>query len=161
MNKKVVAGLLAFLVVSGCLYFRVVTFISSFPAVYVEICKDVFGETVRPLRSFKAGTTSVPIEDYASYQKLLKGDSTVSWEFIDANHRQLTIVLSCANGKYNADVKYGTLTETEDAIARIVKTMFGPDTIYEVAPEVVNGYVSVTVQGNEYRWKDGTLERVR
>lgn len=160
MGKKVIAGSCVLLIVGVCLCLHVKTFVSSFPTAYVESCKEVFGEIVKPLRAFKTGIATTPVTDYSYCEDIQAGDDTISWKFVDDNYRHLTLVLSHVGGKYHTEVKYITLTETEEAISHIVKLMFGPDVSYDVSTEAINGYVSVIVQGNEYRWKDGTLERV-
>ena len=82
----------------------------------------------------------------------------LSYDILNNDRKVLHVTTTRVDGKYITNISYDTAQEQIDDIRSTVRLLVGGDATC-VIPETYYDYVPVYVQGVEYRWKDGILER--
>ena len=82
----------------------------------------------------------------------------LTYDVLDVNRKIIHVATYYINGKYVTDITYDTNQEQIKEIQDAVKLLVGEDASCIIA-ETYHDYIPVKVQGVDYRWKNGILER--
>ena len=100
---------------------------------------------------------SVP---YTLYNNTYQGQSQrLTFDVLDNRSKLVHVDVRGTTGGVKVHYVYDTSEEDKAAIAALLREMLG-ESVYVVVEDTYKDYVVAHAQGNEYRWKDGHLERV-
>lgn len=128
-----------------------------------SMCVENFGQEREPLISMYKIMSKVDIpKPYVIFDNRYKGASMYfTFDVLD-NQRKIVHVTTTKteNSKYLTEVAYDVSQEQIENIKSAAKLMVGSEVSCDI-PSTYYGYIPVKIQGNDYRWKDGVLERKR
>lgn len=128
-----------------------------------SMCVENFGQEKEPLMSMYKIMSKVDIpKPYVIFDNRYKGASMYfTFDVLD-NQRKIAHITTTVteSNKYLTEVTYDVSYEQIQNIENAAKLMVGADVFCDI-PSTYYDYVPVRIQGNEYRWKDGVLERKR
>lgn len=124
------------------------------------MCEENFGYTREPLISMYKAVSDLNIsKPYAIFDNRYEGDSTrLTYDVLDNNRKIVHVTTTVKDAKYYTGVAYDVSQEQIAAIQNAAKLLVGADASCDI-PSIYFEYIPVKIQGVEYRWKDGVLER--
>lgn len=127
------------------------------------MCVENFGQEREPLISMYKTMSKVDApKPYAIFDNRYKGASMYfTFDVLD-NQRKIVHVttIKTGNSKYLTEVTYDVSQEQIESIESAAKLMVGSEVSCDI-PSTYYDYIPVKIQGSDYRWKDGILERKR
>lgn len=124
------------------------------------MCEENFGYTREPLISMYKAVSDLNLsKPYAIFDNRYEGDSTrLTYDILDNNRKIVHVTTTVKDAKYHTEVAYDVSQEQIAAIQNTAELLVGADVSCDI-PSTYFGYIPVKIQGVEYRWKDGVLER--
>lgn len=124
------------------------------------LCEENFGYTREPLISMYKAVSDLNItKPYVIFDNRYEGDSTrLTYDVLDNNRKLVHVTTISKDAKYYTEVTYDVSQEQIDAIQNAAELLVGTDVSCDI-PSTYFEYIPVKIQGVEYRWKDGVLER--
>ncbi len=124
------------------------------------MCEESFGNTRDPLVSMYKSMSDLNItKPYVIFDNRYEGGSMrLTYDVLDNNRKIVHVTTTSKDAKYCTEVSYDVSQEQIEDIQRTAKLLVGADVSCDI-PSTYFEYIPVKIQGVEYRWKDGVLER--
>lgn len=134
----------------------------EFDQAIVNMCFEDFGESRRAILAMREAFEKDGnlVKPYAIYENRYLGGSMVfDYDMLDKNNVIVHVHTTRGTDGYAVSIQRDTTEEMKAEIDPAIKAMLGPDVTYTVSDTYAD-YVIIKAQGDVFRWKDGTLERV-